>query len=69
MKNELRRLLDRHSNGALEAMNQLCRTQGLEGYVTATLEGKDGIFTFTAHKNDRTLFCRSVRIPGAAYLV
>lgn len=69
MTNELRRLLDRHSNGALETMNQLCRAHGLEGYITAREDGKDGVFTFSAYKDGCTRFFCNVRIPGAAYLV
>lgn len=69
MTNELRRLLDRHSGGALEAMNNLCRAHGLEGYITATPEGKDGLFTFSAYKDGATRFFATARVPGAAYLV
>lgn len=69
MKNDLRRLLDRHSGGALETMNQLCRQQGLEGYITATTEGKDGLFTFSAYKNGDNCFFALTRIPGGAYIV
>jgi len=69
MSNDLRRLLDRHSGRALETMNQLCRTLGLEGYITAVPEGNDGLFTFSAYKGGQTKFFASIRIAGAAYLV
>ncbi len=65
----LRRLLDLQSGGALEKMNNLCREQGLEGYITAFEEGVDAVFAFTAYKAGKTAFFATARIAGGGALV
>jgi len=65
---ELRRELDQYTGGALSAMNQACRQEGLTGHVTVSGYGGTQVFVFTAYRGEQTRYFQSVEVTGAEVL-
>jgi hypothetical protein len=64
----LRRELDHYTGGALSAMNQACRQEGLTGYITVSGSGGTQVFVFTAYQGEQTRYFQSVEVTGAEVL-
>ena len=66
MSKELRRTLDRYTGGALSAMNDTCKSERLQGYITVAKNFNEITFIFTAYHDGVTRYFNAVRVPEGA---